>query len=128
MSNATHWAVSAANKFREVQRSPENPTTNLLAEGLTYLSEAVRDLHQEVDSLESKSRLFQRVKQRHSLLQTERGPAVLAMPDALRDNTLQQAVVTRERIKILEEERDRLIWAYMRGGGRSDSPTVASAD
>jgi hypothetical protein len=33
MSNAAHWAVSAGNKFREVARTTENPTTKLLAEG-----------------------------------------------------------------------------------------------
>jgi hypothetical protein len=54
MSNAASWAVSAANKFREVGRTTENPTTKLLAEGLTHLSEAVRELHQELASIESK--------------------------------------------------------------------------
>lgn len=48
MSNAAQWAASAGNKFREVQRSTRNPTTKLLAEGLTHLSEAVRELHQEL--------------------------------------------------------------------------------
>jgi transcriptional regulator with XRE-family HTH domain len=56
-------------------------------------------------------------QQRHSLLQSERGPEVLTMPDALRDNTLQQTAVRRERIKILEAERDRLIEAYMNSHG-----------
>ena len=32
------------NKFREVARTTENPTTKLLAEGLTHLSEAIREL------------------------------------------------------------------------------------
>jgi hypothetical protein len=44
MSNAAPWAVSAGNKFREVARQTDNPTTKLLAEGLTHLAEAVRDL------------------------------------------------------------------------------------
>jgi hypothetical protein len=44
MSNAAHWAVSAGNKFREVARTTENPTTKMLAEGLTHLAEAVREL------------------------------------------------------------------------------------
>jgi hypothetical protein len=44
MSNAAHWAVSAGNKFREVARTTENPTTKLLAEGLTHLAEAIREL------------------------------------------------------------------------------------
>jgi hypothetical protein len=54
MSNAAHWAVSAGNKFREVARTTENPTTKQLAEGLTHLSEAVRELHQELGSIETK--------------------------------------------------------------------------
>jgi hypothetical protein len=44
MSNAAPWATSAANKFREVERTTENPTTKLLAEGLTHLAEAIREL------------------------------------------------------------------------------------
>jgi hypothetical protein len=44
MSNAAQWAVSAANKFRQVARETENPTTKLLAEGLTDLAEAIREL------------------------------------------------------------------------------------
>jgi hypothetical protein len=43
ISNIT-WATSAGNKFREVARSTENPTTKLLAEGLTHLAEAIREL------------------------------------------------------------------------------------
>jgi translation initiation factor 2B subunit (eIF-2B alpha/beta/delta family) len=54
MSNAASWAVSAANKFREAARQSENPTTKQLAEGLTHLSEAVRELHQELESIQSK--------------------------------------------------------------------------
>jgi hypothetical protein len=48
MSNSAHWAVSAGNKFREVARTAENPTTRLLADGLTHLSEAIRELLQEL--------------------------------------------------------------------------------
>jgi hypothetical protein len=54
MSNSASWAVSAGNKFREVARTTENPTTKLLAEGLTHLSEAVRELHQELWTIETK--------------------------------------------------------------------------
>jgi hypothetical protein len=54
MSNAAHWAVSAGNKFREVARTSESPTTKLLAEGLTHLSEAVRELHQELEHLKNR--------------------------------------------------------------------------
>jgi hypothetical protein len=44
MSNAASWAISAGNKFREVARTTENPTTRLLAEGLSHLAEAIREL------------------------------------------------------------------------------------
>lgn len=47
-------ASAAANKFREVGRTTENPTpttTNLLAEGLTSLGEAVRELDAQIESL-----------------------------------------------------------------------------
>jgi hypothetical protein len=54
MGNSASWAASAGNKFREVGRKTENPTTKLLAEGLTHLSEAVRELHQELGSIETK--------------------------------------------------------------------------
>jgi hypothetical protein len=54
MSNSASWAVSAGNKFREAARTTENPTTKLLAEGLTHLSEAVRELHQELWTIETK--------------------------------------------------------------------------
>jgi hypothetical protein len=56
MSNAAHWAASAGNKFREVSRTTENPTTTLLAEGPTHLSEGVRELQQEMGSIETKLR------------------------------------------------------------------------
>lgn len=56
MSNSAHWAASAGNKFREVGRTTENPTTKLLAEGLTHLSEAVRELHQELERSTSQVR------------------------------------------------------------------------
>jgi hypothetical protein len=48
MTNAASWAATAGNKFREVSRSTENPTTKLLAEGLTALAEAIRELNQEL--------------------------------------------------------------------------------
>jgi hypothetical protein len=44
MSNSAMWAMSAANKFREVARTTENPNTKVLAEGLTHLAEAIRAL------------------------------------------------------------------------------------
>ena len=43
MSNAAPWAATAGNKFRELT-TPDNPTTKLLAEGVTALSEAVLKL------------------------------------------------------------------------------------
>lgn len=52
MGNAATWATSAGNKFREVARTTENPTTKLLAEGLTNLAEAVRDLDQRMAAIE----------------------------------------------------------------------------
>jgi hypothetical protein len=54
MSDAATWAISAANKFREVKRETTNPTTAALAEGLTYLNEAVRELHRELEFVEAK--------------------------------------------------------------------------
>jgi hypothetical protein len=45
-------AATAGNKFREVARSTENPTTKLLAEGLTALVEAVRELDQAVTNVQ----------------------------------------------------------------------------
>ncbi|HEX3288696.1 MAG TPA: hypothetical protein VHT50_29505 [Mycobacterium sp.] len=38
MSNAAPWATTAGNSFREVARTTDNPTTKLLAEGLTALT------------------------------------------------------------------------------------------
>jgi hypothetical protein len=35
MRNAAPWTTTADNKFRDVARVTENPTTKLLAEGLT---------------------------------------------------------------------------------------------
>jgi hypothetical protein len=52
MSNAAQWAISASVKFREVARTTENPTTKLLAEGLTHLTDAVRELDQQVGHVE----------------------------------------------------------------------------
>ena len=49
MSNAAPWAVTAGNKFRELARSTENPTTKLLAEGLTALTEALRELDAKLE-------------------------------------------------------------------------------
>jgi hypothetical protein len=52
MGNSAQWAVSAGNKFREVARTTENPTTKLLAEGLTHLAaEGVRELDQQIEAL-----------------------------------------------------------------------------
>jgi hypothetical protein len=45
--NSAQWATSAANKFRDVARTTENPNTKLLAEGLTHLAEAIRALEPE---------------------------------------------------------------------------------
>jgi hypothetical protein len=56
MSNAAPWATTAGNKFREVARSTENPTTKLLAEGLTALTEAVRELDANLEKVEQQVR------------------------------------------------------------------------
>jgi hypothetical protein len=52
MSNAAPWATTAGNKFREAARSTENPTTKLLAEGLTALTEALRELDSKLETIE----------------------------------------------------------------------------
>jgi hypothetical protein len=45
VSNAAPCASTAGNKFREVATDrKENPTMKLLAEGLTALTEALREL------------------------------------------------------------------------------------
>ena len=51
MSNAAPWAVTAGNKFRQVAGESDNPTTKLLAERLTYLTEVLRELNAEVARL-----------------------------------------------------------------------------
>ena len=56
MSNAAPWASTAGNKFREVARSTENPTTKLLAEGLTALTEALRELDAKLENVEQRMR------------------------------------------------------------------------
>ena len=50
--NSAQWAASAGNKFRQVARETTNPTTQLLAEGLTHLTEALRELNAEVARIE----------------------------------------------------------------------------
>ena len=52
MSNAAPWASTAGTKFREVARSTENPTTKLLAEGLTALTEALREVDAKLENME----------------------------------------------------------------------------
>ena len=44
MGNGASWAVSTGNKFPHVARESTNPSTKLLAEGLTHLAEGVREL------------------------------------------------------------------------------------
>jgi hypothetical protein len=56
MSNAAPWAVTAGNKFREVARTTENLTTKLLAEGLTALTEAIRELDDKLEKTEQRMR------------------------------------------------------------------------
>lgn len=52
MTNAAPWAATAGNKFREVMRSTDNPTTKLLAEGLTALNEALRELDAKLETID----------------------------------------------------------------------------
>jgi hypothetical protein len=49
MSTAASWASTAGNKFCEVARTTENPATKLLAEGLTALTEAIRELDDKLE-------------------------------------------------------------------------------
>jgi hypothetical protein len=56
MSNAAPWPPPQETNFREVARSTENPTTKLLAEGLTALAEAVRELDDTVGRLSGNAR------------------------------------------------------------------------
>ena len=52
-NSAAQWAVSAANQFRNVGRTTSNETTKMLAEGLTALAEAIRELDETLDNLQS---------------------------------------------------------------------------
>ena len=56
MSNAAPRASAAGNKFREVARSTENETTKLLAEGLTALTESLRELDAKLESVDRQLR------------------------------------------------------------------------
>src|SRR6185503_9689717 len=56
MSNAAPWAATAGNKFREVARTTDNPTTKLLAEGLTALTEAIRELDAKLNKVDQQVR------------------------------------------------------------------------
>lgn len=51
MGNSAAWAIGAANSFRAVARETENPTTKTLAEGLTHLAEAIRELDQQIETV-----------------------------------------------------------------------------
>jgi hypothetical protein len=51
MSNAASWAGTAGNKFRQAAKASNDPTAKLLAEGLTALAEAVRELDQELGNV-----------------------------------------------------------------------------
>jgi hypothetical protein len=56
MSKAGPWAATAGNKLREVARTTDNPTTKLLAEGLTALTEALRELDDKLEKVEQQVR------------------------------------------------------------------------
>jgi hypothetical protein len=50
------WAATASNKFREAARSTDHPTTKLLAEGLTALTEAIRELDAKLKKVDQQVR------------------------------------------------------------------------
>ncbi|MDT5093181.1 MAG: hypothetical protein QOH60_2544 [Mycobacterium sp.] len=50
------WASIPGNKFREVARTTQNPTTKLLADGLTVLTEALRELDAKLEKVEQQVR------------------------------------------------------------------------
>jgi hypothetical protein len=56
LSDASPWATTAGNKFREASRSTENLTTKLLAEGLTALTEALQELDAKLENVEKQMR------------------------------------------------------------------------
>jgi hypothetical protein len=56
MSNAAPWASTAGNKFREVERTTQNGTTKLLAEGLTALTEALRKIDAKLEKIDQQVR------------------------------------------------------------------------
>jgi hypothetical protein len=56
VSNAAPWASTAANKIPRIARTTENPTTKLLAAGLTALAEALRELDDNMGRLEQQVR------------------------------------------------------------------------
>lgn len=56
MSNAAPWAATAGTKFRGVACITENPTTTLLAEGLTALTEVLRELDDKLEKVERQIR------------------------------------------------------------------------
>ncbi|MFI5511705.1 hypothetical protein ACIA48_29965 [Mycobacterium sp. NPDC051804] len=61
ISNSAAWATSAGNNFRQVARETENPTTKLLAEGLTHLTEALRELDQKLEHIDTRLRSMNNV-------------------------------------------------------------------
>ena len=93
MSNAAPWAATAGNKFRELARSTENPTTKLLAEGLTSLTEALRELDDKRE----------KVERRAHPSATESRPARPAAADELVDPKI-------------SKDRDDLVFTDQRGG------------
>lgn len=50
VSNAASWAATAENKFRQAARDSTNATTVLIAEGLTALAEAIRELDLQMEN------------------------------------------------------------------------------
>src|SRR5689334_11907351 len=53
---ARRYVHPMSNMFREVARTTENPATKLLAEGLTALTEALRELDAKLETVDKQLR------------------------------------------------------------------------
>ena len=52
MGNAASWAATAGNKFRQASKASDDPALAHLAEGLTALAEAVRELDHDLGNMD----------------------------------------------------------------------------
>jgi hypothetical protein len=97
MSNAEPWAVTAGDKFREVARSTDIATTKLLAEGLTALTEALRELDDKLEILA--------VSGVYGAMSTVIAVPTRALPSPTRD--VQQAIQLRRLVLWRQRYRPR---------------------